>query len=70
MGQISRRAFHETLASALACSALPRIWAAAPGRPTSVALLLSGVITDGDEVVVDLDSASDGLTVKAATRAG
>ncbi len=47
MGQISRRAFHGTLASALACSALPRIWAAAPGRQTSVALLLSGVITDG-----------------------
>jgi ATP-dependent Clp protease ATP-binding subunit ClpB len=32
--------------------------------------LLSGEITDGDEVVVDLDSASDGLTVKSATRAG
>ncbi len=26
--------------------------------------LLSGEITDGDEVVVDLDSTSDGLTVK------
>jgi ATP-dependent Clp protease ATP-binding subunit ClpB len=32
--------------------------------------LLSGGVTDGDEVVVDLDPASDGLTVKAATRAG
>jgi ATP-dependent Clp protease ATP-binding subunit ClpB len=32
--------------------------------------LLSGEITDGDEVFVDLDSASDGLTVKSATRAG
>ena len=32
--------------------------------------LLSGGITDGDEVIVDLDSASDGLTVQAATRAG
>jgi len=32
--------------------------------------LLSGEITDGDEVIVDLDPASDGLTVKAATRAG
>src|ERR1700691_1310369 len=32
--------------------------------------LLSGGITDGDEVIVDLDSASDGLTVKAGTRAG
>jgi ATP-dependent Clp protease ATP-binding subunit ClpB len=32
--------------------------------------LLSGTVTDGDEVVVDLDPASDGLTVKSATRAG
>jgi ATP-dependent Clp protease ATP-binding subunit ClpB len=32
--------------------------------------LLSGWVTDGDEVVVDLDAASDGLTVQAATRAG
>jgi ATP-dependent Clp protease ATP-binding subunit ClpB len=32
--------------------------------------LLSGGITDGDEVVVDLDPASDGLTVQAATPAG
>ena len=32
--------------------------------------LLSGGVTDGDEVIVDLDPASDGLTVKAATRAG
>jgi ATP-dependent Clp protease ATP-binding subunit ClpB len=32
--------------------------------------LLSGEITDGDEVIVDLDSASDGLTVKSAARAG
>jgi len=32
--------------------------------------LLSGGVTDGDEVVVDLDSASDGLTVKSATRTG
>ena len=29
--------------------------------------LLSGGVTDGDEVIVDLDPASDGLTVKAAT---
>ena len=28
--------------------------------------LLSGGITDGDEVIVDVDSASDGLTVQAA----
>jgi ATP-dependent Clp protease ATP-binding subunit ClpB len=32
--------------------------------------LLSGGITDGDEVIVDLDSTSDALTVKSATRAG
>ena len=32
--------------------------------------LLSGEIADGDEVIVDLDSASDGLTVKSATRVG
>jgi ATP-dependent Clp protease ATP-binding subunit ClpB len=32
--------------------------------------LLSGEVTDGDEVVVDLDPTSDGLTVKSATRAG
>ena len=32
--------------------------------------LLSGGVTDGDEVIVDLDSASDGLTVKATTPAG
>src|ERR1700678_324817 len=31
--------------------------------------LLSGGVTDGDEVVVDLDETSDGLTVKSATRA-
>src|SRR6202790_1251542 len=46
MGRISRRAFHGTLASALAWSAIPKAWAD-PNRPTSVALLLSGVITDG-----------------------
>src|SRR5580692_9063501 len=46
MGRISRRAFHGVLASAFACSALPAAWAD-PNRPTSVALLLSGVITDG-----------------------
>jgi basic membrane protein A len=46
MGRISRRAFHGALASAFAWSAVPRAWAK-PNRPTSVALLLSGVITDG-----------------------
>ncbi len=46
MGRISRRAFHGTLASALAWSAIPKAWARA-NRPTSVVLLLSGVITDG-----------------------
>ena len=30
--------------------------------------LLSGAITDGDEVIVDLDSAADGLTVQAAAQ--
>src|SRR5579859_7199319 len=30
--------------------------------------LLSGSITDGDEVIVDLDSAADGLTVQAAAQ--
>jgi basic membrane protein A len=46
MGRISRRAFQQVLASAFACSAIPDAWAA-PNRPTSVVLLLSGVITDG-----------------------
>ena len=46
MGRISRRAFHGALASAFAWSAIPRAWAD-PNRQTSVALLLSGVITDG-----------------------
>jgi basic membrane protein A len=46
MGRISRRAFHGTLASALAWSAIPKALADR-NRPTSVALLLSGVITDG-----------------------
>jgi ATP-dependent Clp protease ATP-binding subunit ClpB len=30
--------------------------------------LLSGGITEGDEVIVDLDEPSDQLTVKAATK--
>jgi basic membrane protein A len=46
MGRISRRAFHGALASALAWSAIPEAWAD-QRRQTSVALLLSGVITDG-----------------------
>ena len=46
MGRISRRAFHGALASAMAWSAVPRAWADR-NRQTSVALLLSGVITDG-----------------------
>ncbi len=46
MDQISRRAFHGTLASVLAWSAVHRALAN-PGGKTSVALLLSGVITDG-----------------------
>ena len=46
MGRISRREFQRVLASALACSAIPEAWAS-PDRPTSVVLLLSGVITDG-----------------------
>ena len=32
--------------------------------------LLTGAITDGDEVVVDLDTTTDSLTVKGATRVG
>jgi len=32
--------------------------------------LLSGEVTDGDEVIVDLDPASDGLTVASAARVG
>jgi ATP-dependent Clp protease ATP-binding subunit ClpB len=32
--------------------------------------LLSGGITEGDEVIVDLDEASDQLTVKAAGKVG
>lgn len=46
MGRISRREFQRVLASAFACSAIPEAWAS-PNRPTSVVLLLSGVITDG-----------------------
>ncbi len=46
MNRISRRAFHGTLASALAWAAVPEAWAGA-NRQASVALLLSGVITDG-----------------------
>ena len=46
MGRISRRAFNGALASALAGAVIPDAWAAGK-RPTSVALLLSGVITDG-----------------------
>ncbi len=46
MGRISRRAFHGALASAFACSAIPAAWAD-PNRQISVALLMSGVITDG-----------------------
>src|SRR5271169_6829656 len=46
MGRISRRAFHRALASAFAWSAVPSAWAD-PTRQISVALLLSGVITDG-----------------------
>ena len=32
--------------------------------------LLSGTVTDGDEVIVDLDTTADELTVKTGTRAG
>src|ERR1700733_3875357 len=46
MGPISRRAFGKVAASTLACAVIPELWAA-PNRQTSVALLLSGVITDG-----------------------
>ncbi len=46
MGRISRRAFHGALASVFAWSAVPRAWADRT-RQASVALLLSGVITDG-----------------------
>ncbi len=42
----SRRAFTRALVAAFTSSALPRAWAGA-NRPISVALLLSGVITDG-----------------------
>lgn len=46
MRPISRRAFSGALASAAAGAAIPRAWGAL-NRQTSVALLLSGVITDG-----------------------
>lgn len=46
MGRITRRGFNGILASALACSAIPDLRGAS-NRPTSVVLLLSGVITDG-----------------------
>ena len=46
MGRISRRAFQGALASTFAMSMLPGAWAETK-RETRVALLLSGVITDG-----------------------
>ena len=46
MGRVSRRAFHEFIVSIVACSALESAWGL-PLRQTSVALLMSGVITDG-----------------------
>jgi basic membrane protein A len=46
MGRISRRTFHGALASALAWSGVSVVLGAGD-RKTSVALLLSGVITDG-----------------------
>ena len=46
MGQISRRGFTGAIASAFVSSAVPLAWGR-PNRQTSVALLLSGVITDG-----------------------
>jgi len=46
MRMMSRRAFQKGLASAFACSLVP-VARGAGIRPTSVALLLSGVITDG-----------------------
>jgi basic membrane protein A len=46
MGGVSRRAFNRNLASALLSTAIPTAWGAAIGE-TRVALLLSGVITDG-----------------------
>ena len=45
MADISRRAFHRALASTLACPAI-LAWTGASRQP-SVALLMSGVITDG-----------------------
>jgi basic membrane protein A and related proteins len=45
MAEISRRAFHGALAASAVCAALPA-WADRTSRP-SVALLMSGVITDG-----------------------
>jgi basic membrane protein A len=46
METISRRAFHRAVVSALACGVLP-VAGRAESRPISVALLLSGVVTDG-----------------------
>jgi basic membrane protein A len=46
MGGMSRRRFHQTLASVLAASALRVAWAT-ENHQTGVALLLAGVITDG-----------------------
>jgi basic membrane protein A len=46
MGGTTRRGFHGVLASALAWSAIGKAWGNS-NRPTSVVLLLSGVITDG-----------------------
>src|SRR5579862_10046175 len=46
MGGVSRRAFNRKLAAALLSTAIPTAWGTAIGE-TRVALLLSGVITDG-----------------------
>jgi len=46
MDGISRRGFYGVLASTLAWSAIGKVWGTA-NRQTSVALLMSGVITDG-----------------------
>src|SRR5260370_7484592 len=46
MEGVSRRAFNRKLVSALLSTAIPTAWVSAIGE-TRIALLLSGVITDG-----------------------
>src|SRR5580692_5150764 len=61
MQKLSRRAFHRGIVSALACGACGAapLAGALPLRSTSVALLLSGVVTDGGWSQLAFDGLQD-----------